>query len=739
MGKQLSKVNNLLGILGMSLFIFHAAHGQLAIRNGISLPASDTLYGLIVFCEVDYSQGPCPKNLPDPFTYNNWPRRLDGTTGLPPMADKFLDPMVSSNLQGYISEYYHTASFGKYVILGDYLPYVVRVPCNKVQPGGDGLNQVLAILDQMNPNDTTLWTQHGLNLRNFDRWTITPAGEPKIKKPDGRVDIIYLIWKNNRFIAGFNTGDNSGYGVTPTVGRKFKNMKGINNVTSYVSAFSDNAGFHITIAEHLHGIFGGNHWHSGGGRGIHTFLATPYNFGVTGQLAATMQAVCAWDRWMMYWQNPKKKHLISALDPAGNEVNTENFSIETFPQGGTFLLRDEVTTGDAIRIRLPHITWTKEGDVKNQYLWLEYHELKTRYDKYYVEECVDNDNGRFPIGTPGLYAYIQVGKDVREGNGDINTTRTSHPNGLASWLLPVVAEGNYDFTYRYDKIHPGMMLCGSWGNRSLPVDKSQNLPNPFTGYNDLFRFEDTNHDGKLYSGDDLQPGLSEMLGDSVWFNYHCAGDWLDAFSSANGHTLLSISTNPAPVPVYTYAYDYERNIPHFKKGDKQSSFENRTIWLNGLRIEILNENEYMGGEKAIRISIRWDDYRVAEDVRWCGNIVLSPHDFDTTRSSLQLAKGKTLLLDRSRTPTRHLADPFTDSSEIWMADTTVFTARRGARMELESKSQIILRNGSRLYLERGSTLMLRSRSRIVVNKGCSLVIEEGARLEKEGNAKIIYK
>lgn len=719
-------------------FFLLPLNAQLAIKNGVSLPASDTLWGLIVFAEVDYNNGPCPKNLTDPYQ-SNWPKRLDGTTGLPPMADFFFNQDINVWNKGYITNYYHTASFGNYVILGDYIPEVVTVPCHKIQPYGMGLNQVLEVLKNKNPNDTTLITKHGFPLNRFDNWTITKSGEPKIKKPDGRVDLIYIIWRNNRFIAGYGTGDNAGYGVTQTSGIPFKNMKGVNNVTSYLNAYSDSANFHITIAEHLHGIFGGNNWHSGGGRGIHTFLATPYNFGVTAQLAATMQAVCGWDRWMMDWKNPKKKYLVSAFDLIGKEINTEKYSIDVFPQGGEYLLRDHVSTGDAIQIKLPFIEWKKNGDVKNQYLWIEYHALKTRFDRYYVEDCADNHQGKYPKGTPGIYAYIQVGKDIKEGDNSINSSSPSHPNGLASWLLPLTAEGNYDFSYRWDKIHPGAMICGSWNNRSLPVDKDLSISNPFTGYSDLYRFEDTNHDGILYSGDDLQPGLSIMLGDSVWFNYHCAGDWMDAFSFATGQTKISISTNPAPVPVYTYTYDYESNKPYFKKNDPTSSYENRTIWLNGLSIEILDEGIYLNDETAIKIKIRWDDFSVYKNVRWCGNIVQSPHPFNQQLPSLILEKGKSIVLDRSLSPTQHQAYPISDPEEVWFSDTTEYTLKTGAIMELKEKSSIILMNGSRLILEKGSTLRMNSKSKIIVNKGSQLLQKNGAVIERYKNAKIIYR
>ncbi|MCZ2442229.1 MAG: hypothetical protein LC101_00380 [Flavobacteriales bacterium] len=709
------------------------AVAQLSIHHGVTLPTRDTIRALIIFAEVDYADGPCPKDFPDEFL-GQWTILPDGSRGLPENAGVYLDPFITSKPYGYITSYYYEASFGQYVLLGDYLPYVVSVPCHQIKQGLN-LDQTLRIINQKMQGQPII-TTHGIPLSAFDNWSEAPAGEPKLKKPDGKIDLVYLIWRNNRFLNGYNTWDNSGYGVTPVRGIPFGGMQGVNNAASYNNSWGDEHGFNITIAEHLHAIFGGNHWHSGGGRGIHTFLAIPYNYGLTGQLEATMQAVCGWDRWMMQWKNPEKKYLISALDTSLTEQNTEYFSLNNNPDGGLLYLRDHVKTGDAIRIRLPFLNWQKEGDVKNQYLWLEYRDFTTRFDQYMniAEECSDHYD-EYPSGTPGLYAYIQVGKDQREGK-DIYSARPASPNGLASWLLPLTAEGNYDFYYRYDKIPDPLPGCGSWGNTTLPLERSKSKPNPFTGHSDLFRITDSNHDGLLYSGDDLQPGLADMLGDSVWFNYHRNGDKDDAFCFKNKKTKLSISTNPSPVPVYTYAADLEYNRFYFTDGSTKSQFENRTIALNGLSIEIVKEYRQEG---AILIRIRWDDYIVNNSVRWCGNIELHPHVFDTMLPSLSITKGKIILLDRSQSPTYHTNKGRMNNSEYWFSDTTQFRALTGAYIQMQAKSRIELKNGSHLILDDGALLEMGKGSRIIIEKGSDLLQQPNAKIVKGKGAKIIIK
>lgn len=730
--------NVCLGAACFTLFclIIRPIYGQYAISNGVSVPARDTLRALIVFVSIQYEKGPCPRDLPDDFS-DAWPRDNSGRR-LPPLsAGDFFDTEIIGEPQGYITGYYHGASFGQYVILGDYLPDVVELPCNAIRSSNMGLDLVLASLDTLG-KDSTLYSANGYALEDFDSWSASPAGLPKEKKKDGKIDLLYIIWRNNRFLNGYYTGNTSGYGLTEVRGRPFKNMKGVNNAASYNNADGDVHGFYITIAEHLHGIFGGNHWHSGGGRGTHTFITPPHNYGCTGQLVSTMFAPSGWDRWMMDWKNPQKTYLVSAWDSSGNEVNMELYQVENGLRSTTFILRDFHTTGDAVRIKLPHINYQKEGDIKNQYLWLEYRTLNNKFEQYMYEyeECADNDNGRWPHGTPGMYAYLQVGKDVKSGSNDINTTRPAHPNGLASYIFPLTAEGNFDFLFRYDRVHYGIPGCGSWGNRSLPIDKNGSRPNPFTGYNDLFVQADFNHDGNVYTGDTIQPGLSEMLGDSVWFNFASSGDWEDAFSLHNGYTELSMSTNPAPVPVYTYSVDYEFGKIYFSP---RATYENRQIHLSGLSVELLEQDFIFRGSPSARIRIRWDAYEITRNVRWCGDIVLHPNDFDTTLPSLDLLAGKTILLDRGESPMYHKALGKDENGDWMFTDTTVLTVMPGAVLKLNKRAKLLLDKGSKLIVMPGGTLIMEKNSRMQMKNEASFVLLPGAIFDKHKKAKVKEK
>ena len=89
------------------------------MADGYLLPPRDTLHVLMVFAEVDYSND-CPGNLESPWEVN-WPKQ-NGTL-LPPLhASGLLSPFAYSQPEGKATMYYREASFGNYMLLGDFYP-----------------------------------------------------------------------------------------------------------------------------------------------------------------------------------------------------------------------------------------------------------------------------------------------------------------------------------------------------------------------------------------------------------------------------------------------------------------------------------------------------------------------------------------------------------------------------------------------------------------------------------------
>ena len=110
-----------------------------------------------------------------------------------------------------------------------------------------------------------------------------------------------------------------------------------------------------------------------------------------------------------------------------------NSAIEKNQEPKAFYLRDFITHGSAIRIKLPY----KDQRILEQYIWLEYHRLmhntgKINYPAWWERDCKDG-------GTAGIYAYYQVGKDSWEAS----SAGTLRNPGYTYHLVPISAKGKW--------------------------------------------------------------------------------------------------------------------------------------------------------------------------------------------------------------------------------------------------------------------------------------------------------
>ncbi len=231
-------------------------------------------------------------------------------------------------------------------------------------------------------------------------------------------------------------------------------------------------------------------------------------------------------------------------------------------------------------------------------------------------------------------------------------------------------------TYRLDLVEnsdPDNILACQWDNVSVPIERELSIPNPFTGYSDVFMALDSGDflstprpdptlipisNGELHSGE-LKMVLTEFFDGEVHRTLPFWGDEYDAFRYGTSRDRLSIGTNPAPVSIYTYRSNSNFGAPNTSyvpppAGDAPAPFENRTIWLNGLSVKIVDQmllDGGAGGATHTKIEIRWDR-RVDDDMRWTGNIVLRNDDDVLTPDPLNrqnkviLGQGTTLFLDR---------------------------------------------------------------------------------------------
>lgn len=719
------------------------------LSNGHLLPVKTTmakpLRVLLIFAE---EEGVNCSSCWQPDAQGNIPANLGGS---------FFDVTPSTNPQQQLSKHFFEASLGNYIVVGDYYEHVVSVPSNTLNKG-TVLQKVILRHTPGSPDyvGSPFQTHTGLTISDFDVWEETGAsshGQLKSPQSNGYLDCVAVIWRNRT-----NTNNqvhcNSGWGFTYS-GQFFLDGKSIGVIGEWGDCKINTYSRSVFTLEYIHAMYGNNNWHQAAGAGYWTFPFITSSTGLSAQAYASSLSASAWDRYTCDWQHPiynPNNTRIPALDLQGNVVSAD-LSVPN-NNDNIFILRDFYTTGDAIRIKLPHIDWQQNGDIKNQYLWLENRQKILSSDKALFEykSCIDGWNG-----VAGIHAQIQVGKDLDNKNGTnyplgeiypgINPPDREKPNALGSWLFPLSAEGNYDFHFRDD-------LAGNWSgtcfsNYFYPIEKqNQNtLPNPLTGMNDMYLITDVDGDDNMWSsGEDLVWGLGEIINGTQVGTYSGRGSSNHIFR-LGGNKKIGIGRNPAPFPVYTFTTNYNggNGLTNYRNLDSDlqvtESYENRTIYLNGISIEIIEEiwNPTLGAND-LKVKIRWDDYVVDQDTRWCGNIVLQ-NDVDDpngTQSQVIIDVDKKVTLDQGRSATRHSSVTLPDGSTEFIKPTEM-TLKSNTKLHLLENSTLELNQFSTLIVEDGAEIVLEENACIVVNESTKLLLKSENIQLNGNNARIIVK
>lgn len=211
------------------LFYISNSYAQTNSENGFWLPVQDTIRVFLVFAEAlndsDYFQ----------VTNVNWqPGQMPINPG------KYFDAQFNSNnIQGYITRYFHEASYDKYIVIGDYYPNLIQVNFSQLKPQYLTYQNIIDTLHRNNSLD--LITSTGLSINSvsdFDAWRNFGLGAPKINSTDTLVDLIMIIWRvNSRLSGGTNT--NTGFAQNQFYIDTLKNKRGVNSYSEFVSWAND--------------------------------------------------------------------------------------------------------------------------------------------------------------------------------------------------------------------------------------------------------------------------------------------------------------------------------------------------------------------------------------------------------------------------------------------------------------------------------------------------------------------
>ncbi|MBO4403418.1 MAG: T9SS type A sorting domain-containing protein, partial [Bacteroidales bacterium] len=467
----------------------------------------------------------------------------------------------------------------------------------------------------------------------------------------------------------------------------------------------------IVCHEIAHSLFGDNPFHTSGGNhrfflddSDMPFLTVQGGYGLMGAANSSLVCCNGYERWRMHWKHPQAPDYITARDENNSVCCISDIS--KADGNLTFYLRDFITYGDVVRIRLPY----KDSSVcSNQYIWLENHQVGYNNKLDFLQHS--NTAACRPQGAAGIYAYYQIGRDVLSGNRDTVYFENERDN-----LKMIPAEGYYNYSLHHlPEEEKYNLRCINWN--SWDYFHKREAANPFNGYQDQeIQFNPDEYENKLDTHN-IYPMWRKVIGSDSNDHLPFLGDELDAFT---GHVKIGMATNPSSCNAKVF-YNYLKTTGTNNYLDNIKNPRNvRSTYLTGLSIEMIPQANH-----DFIVHVRWDDYDITQQANWTGRIVL--------KEQAHLLRGSRITLTQNLTPEQ----PFRDVVSGQFAPTTRMLCEQGSLLTLQSNAVIELEKKSRLMLERGSRLTLSDTAVIRIGAGCTMEAEADATIRMGGQSRIL--
>jgi hypothetical protein len=609
---------------------------------------------------------------------------------LPEFRDDIFNVFEGEDSLKALTRYYSECSFGELTVLGDYYPEIVTVKQSEV---GRSKSKILkVVVDRLNSAEKI--SSENLTFMDFDYWEDeSKRGVPKRRSSEfSGVDHLMIFLRNFSAIPRANGQASSSSGGI---------LGGFKTDTYSMFGGGDGLPFKILKHEFNHLLIGGNNFHSGGGNSANfrSYVhAIQGGWSMMGAANSCLMSAAGWDRYWLGWKPHDNQFEISALNENSTEVDGD---LRSQKRSQTYILRDFISSGDALRIKLPFIP----EDEFPQWIWVENHTTEAHNgsptDKFVYEnyDCMES-------ALPGLFLYRQIDADRREG-------KNIYGSVYADYLKPIPATGAFDYVWDDDKLDLGSCV----NNR--PGDVYTLLPqfeNPMTGHHELEEpFFYTNENVTIDRINARSPAIRRN-DDGSYYRHPKAGD--PRYAMREGKVeFMGIGSNPSTASTLTHV--------NARKGKSNHSKNSDVIYLSGISIRILETRP----DLAIKVEVSFNDTMLKEPRRWAGSdILLNNHN----EAGADLRVESVLTLDRGKTITRFV-EPDTVAGEVYFSSPTVLRVKSGAKLTIGREVRLL--KDSEIVVEEGGHLELLRKGKIVLENSAKLVFEKGSSFSGKGKIK----
>ena len=625
----------------------------------------------------------------------------------------------SNNLHGLVTRVYGESSFGNLQICGDFV--VVNIKESTIINSYNTFtynNIAKAAIDCINTNGglSTVYGHNSIQYYDYEN--------------NGKIFFTNILIRNiTKEYGGINEG--SGYAMTNTLSAKTLVIENIhyNFILAHETIQCVGSGNisknpkNIFVHEIAHFFFGSNAFHTSGGNHRKSYEPMPFlsiqgGHGLMGNSGSGLVSCNGYERWRMHWQHPSNSTSGSWITARSVLLNNAlNSDIQKSDGNRSFRLRDFVTYGDAIRIKLPY---KDSEDASNQYIWIENHQGSSNGKLDFLQYA--NESDCRPQDASGVYMYYQIGRDVLSGDSLIVYYRNERDN-----LRMIPAEGYWDYTvHQLNPLDTYNMQCINWQHHDYYISRDD--ANPFCGTHDQESQYSILESSSNITLDMTRPMWRKTIGDIVIDSLASSGDASDAFKS---HRTINMGTNPSTCNAKAFYNNNNGSSPNsiLVPSANCQNRNNLTTYLTGLSIEVIPQQN-----GTARINVRWDDYDIRNDARWTGRIVL--------KETAILDTGRNILLLQNRTPAQVTRDDisgyFAPTTNMICESGSNFLQQYASEVRLIEKSSLVLEGGSRYEVGNGASLIIDSTASLVLNAGDSLIVKGGGCVFVKNGGNIIY-